>query len=423
MTVKADRVLLQEKEPFTRIAAPCPYFGTCGGCSLQDLAYPDQLTLKKQRLLRILGALDPTLSIEVVGLEDPWRYRNKAELTFSEASPDLLGHSAGTPGSQTGGAGGHLTLGYHAARSFWRIVDLEDCLLLPEPMSRLARAVRAFAQRSAQPAYNPRRHTGFFRYLVIRASYATGQLLVCLITTHGDRRLIEELADTLIAQHSDVVSVYWGVNAKVADVAIPDELFLVRGRPYLEDRVGPFAIKLHPFTFLQPTPVQAQRLYERLSDMASHAPSGMAWDLYCGIGLVAFYLASTYRTVYGIDSDARNLEMARLNAQENAIRNTEFHLGRAEDVLANKRFWLTEAKPELVVVDPPRSGLHPRVIAAVLAARPKQLIYVSCNAQALVRDLAPLLSGFPRYHLRQTAAFDLFPHTNHLEVLALLERS
>ena len=210
---------------------------------------------------------------------------------------------------------------------------------------------------------------------------------------------------------------------KVADVAIPDELFLIRGSPYLEDRIGPFAIKLHPMNFLQPTPVQAERMYRKLSELASHSPSGIAWDLYCGIGLVAFYLASTYRTVYGIDIDARNLEMARLNAQDNAITNIQFHLGRAEDLLSNKRFWLQEARPELVVLDPPRSGLHARVIASLLAARPKQIIYLSCNPQALVRDLQQIMTGFPRYRLCQAVLFDLFPHTNHLEVLILLERA
>lgn len=402
--MKANRLLLQEKAVFTKVEAPCPYFGTCGGCSLQDLAYPDQLVLKKQRLLRVLGALDPTLTVEMVGLEDPWRYRNKAELTFGESH-------------------GRLTLGYHAARSFWRIVDIEDCLLLPEPMSQLLRDARALAQQTNQSAYNPRTHEGFFRYLVIRASHATGKLLVCLMTTQGPRRLIEELADALMARHPAIVSFYWGVNMKVADVAIPDELFLIRGRPYLDDRIGPFTIKLHPLNFLQPTPVQAERMYAQLSEWISHVPNGMAWDLYCGIGLIAFYLASKFHTVYGIDIDARNLEMARLNASENAIPNVQFHLGRAEELLSNKRFWLMEAKPEAVVVDPPRSGLHSRVTSSLLAARPKQLVYLSCNVQALVRDLAPLLAGFPRYRLCQTVAFDLFPHTNHLEVLTLLERA
>ena len=412
--MNADRLLAQEKAPFAKVQAPCPYFGTCGGCTLQDLAYADQLALKQQRLLRILGPLDPSLSIEVVGMEDPWRYRNKSELTFG--SLDL-------PAAARQQAGNQLVVGYHAARSFWRIVDLEDCLLLPQPLGRLIGQARAFAKREGLSTYNPRSHQGFLRYLVLRMSHATNHILVCLVTTQGERAVLERLAQALTALDPNVRSVYWGLNTKVADVAVPEELFLLRGEPYLDDQIGPFTLKLHPLNFLQPTPVQAERMYQRLSEWASHSPSGVAWDLYCGIGLVAFYLASKFRTVYGIDSDARNLEMGRLNAAANGIGNVEFHAGRAEDVLANKRFWLLEAKPDLVVIDPPRSGLHPRVIASLLAARPKQLLYLSCNAQALARDLQQLTTGFPRYHLRRAVAFDLFPHTNHLEILTLLERS
>ena len=476
--MNADRLLAQEKAPFAKVQAPCPYFGTCGGCTLQDLSYADQLALKQQRLLRILGPLDPSLSIEVVGMEDPWRYRNKSELTFGSLDDQLV-------------------VGYHAARSFWRIVDLEDCLLLPQPLGRLMGQVRAFAKREGLSTYNPRSHQGFLRYLVLRMSHATGHILVCLVTTkagttpaagsptgvsagaaagptqaapstlstepghtrsgsakevsmraayrptepvmssparecrstpglrptQGDRAVLDRLAEELTAFDPNVRSVYWGLNTKVADVAVPEELFLLRGEPYLDDRIGPFTLKLHPLNFLQPTPVQAERMYQRLIEWASHSPSGVAWDLYCGVGLIAFYLASKFRTVYGIDSDARNLEMGRLNAAANGIGNVEFRAGRAEDVLADKRFWLLEAKPDLVVIDPPRSGLHPRVIASLLAARPKQLLYLSCNAQALARDLQQLTTGFPRYHLRRAVAFDLFPHTNHLEILTLLERS
>jgi len=401
--MKADRVLLQEKQAFHKTTAPCPYFGTCGGCHLQDLTYADQLVLKQQRLLRVLGPLDPTLTIDIVGLEDPWRYRNKAELSFSESN-------------------GQLLLGYHAARSFWRIVDIDDCLLLPESMSRLWRDTKAFAATSGQPPYNPKTHQGFFRYLVIRASYATGQLLVCVVTTQGDRKLLEDMADVLLKRHPTIASFYWGLNTKVADVAMPDELFLIRGRPYLEDRIGPFVLQLHPLNFLQPTTPLAERMYVRLTELVNSAPSGIAWDLYCGIGLVGFYLASHYRLVYGIDLDARNLEMARLNAAHNGIRNVEFHAGHVEDLLLNKRFWLLEAKPEVVVVDPPRSGLHPRVVASILAARPKQIVCLSCNATTLVRDLQQLLQGFPPYRLCHVEAFDFFPHTNHVEILALLER-
>ena len=157
--------------------------------------------------------------------------------------------------------------------------------------------------------------------------------------------------------------------------------------------------------------------------MLSSAPSQNAWDVYCGIGVVAFYLSSRFQTVYGIDIDAGNLEMGRLNAATNGIANVQFYTGKAEDVLSDKRFWLLEAKPEVVVVDPPRAGLHAKVIATLLAARPKQIAYISCNAQALVHDLKELCNGFPRYRLRQAQAFDMFPHTAHVEVLALLERA
>jgi len=402
--MKADRaVLLKDKQAFERIPAPCPVFGSCGGCSLQDLRYADQLTLKQQRLLRALGPLDPSLTVEVRGLEEPWRYRNKAEFTFGQAPEGVV-------------------LGYHAARSFWRIVDLDDCLLMPESVGGLLRDTRAVAREDGRPAYNPRTHQGFFRYLIVRASHATGKLLLCLVTTQSDRASVEAMADRLMRTHPEIAGFYWGLNLKLADVATPDELTLLRGSPYLEDRIGPFAVTFHPLNFVQPTPVQAARLYAALAELASDAPDGAAWDLYCGIGFVSFYLAAKFRTVYGIDNDPGNLELARLNASANRLANIQFHLGKAEDLLANKRFWLTEAKPELIVVDPPRSGLHASVISTLLAARPKQLLYVSCNAQALARDLAELLNAFPRYRIRRMLAFDLFPHTPHLELLTLLER-
>ncbi|MBI4353805.1 MAG: 23S rRNA (uracil(1939)-C(5))-methyltransferase RlmD [Candidatus Omnitrophica bacterium] len=394
------RQLLNDKSAFQTVEPPCPYFGTCGGCALQDLNYADQLALKHQRLLRIFGALDPSLTLELVPLEDPWRYRNKAELTF--------------------GADG---LGYHAARSFWRIVDLDDCLLLPEAASRVVRDVRELTRKTGQPSYNPRTHQGFFRYLVIRHSRATGKLLVCLMTSQGERGPIEAIGEELMRRHPAVSSVYWGITSKLADIAVPDELFLLRGESYLEDRMGPFTVRLHPFTFLQPTTRQAERMYEQIAQWVSASPQGAAWDLYCGIGVIAFYLSSRFRTIYAIDAEERNLELGRMNAQANQIPNVQFHLGKVEDVLANKRFWLGEAQPDAVVMDPPRSGLHPRVIAALLAARPRQLICVSCNAQTLVRDLQLLMSGFPRYRLRDVVAFDSFPHTPHVEALALLERS
>ena len=401
--MKTQQLLTQEKSAYVKVEPPCPYFGTCGGCTLQDLAYADQLKLKRERIRRAFTGLDDASPIEIVGLDEPWRYRNKAEFTFGES-------------------GAHLVLGYHVARSFWRIVDLEDCLLLPQPAMRILCDVRSLAERTGLPAYHPKTHQGFFRYLLVRSSRATGQVLLCLVTSPGSRGVVEGLARELVQRHPTLASVYWGVSDRLADVAIPDELTLLQGDAYLEDRLGLFRLKLHPLSFLQPAHVQAQRIYEWLCHFARSAAYKVAWDLYCGVGLVAFHLAQAVRQVYGIDVEPHHLELARLNASWNGLRNIEFRVGRVEALLTDRRFWLQEAKPDLVVVDPPRAGLHPRALASLVAARPRSIVYLSCHVRSLVRDLQILRGSFPRYRVCHVQAFDMFPQTDHVEVLVLLQR-
>jgi len=398
------QLLTKEKSTYAKVAPPCPYFGTCGGCSLQDLAYQDQLHLKRGRLQQALAPLGTVPEVEMVPLDEPWRYRNKAELTFGESD-------------------GRLLLGYHTAGSFWRIVDLEDCLLLPESVMGILRDARRLAERTGFPAYRPRTHQGFFRYLLVRHSHATGQVLLCLLTAPGPRGVVEGLAHELMERAPSLASFYWGVTSKVADIAVPDELHLIGGGAYLDDQLGPFRLKLHPFSFLQPTRLQAERMYEALCRSLGDTPASVAWDLYCGLGLVAFYLSRQVQKIYGIDSEPRHLELAALNASLNGLHNVEFRTGRVETMLMDRRFWLQTAKPDLVVVDPPRAGLHPQALSSLLAARPKHLAYFSCNPGTLVRDLGLLLTGFPRYRLARVTAFDMFPQTDHVETLTLLERA
>ena len=392
----------QDKASFARIAAPCGYFGTCGGCALQDLAYDDQLLLKRRRLERALATLGSVPPLSLVGLDEPWRYRNKAEFTFGESA-------------------GRLTLGYHAAHSFSRIVDLEDCLLLPAPATALARDALRLAAETGLPAYHPRTHQGFFRYLLVRASHATGRVLLCLMTTPGHRPEVERIAAALLAR-AGVASVYWGTTSRLADVAIPEELVLLGGEPLLEDRLGPFRLRVHPMSFLQPSSVQADRIYTAIAQAIGADAPKVVWDLYCGIGLVSFYLATHAGKVYGIDVEPHHLELAQANARLNGLDNLEFRAGQVEALLRDRRFWLQEAKPDAIVVDPPRAGLHPQALASILAARPPRIAYLSCNAQSLVRDLQGMCSGFPRYRIATIQSFDMFPQTNHVETLVVLER-
>jgi len=400
----AQQALDREKASYARVEPPCPVFGTCGGCALQDLAYPDQLALKRARLAAVLAALGDMPPVELIPLEEPWRYRNKAELTFGQ-SPD-----------------GTLRLGYHAAGSFWRVVDIDDCLLLPDAVIPCVREVRALASRSGLPPYYPKTHQGFFRHLLVRSSQATGHILLALITAPGHREVIEAISREVMARHPAVTSFSWGITRKRADIAVPDELIPLGGQPLLEDRIGAFRLFVHPLSFLQPSGVQADRIYAHLCQALAAAAGGVAWDLYCGLGVIGFYLARQMRRVYAVDIERHQIELARRNAADNGLPNIEYRVGAVETLLLDRRFWLQEAKPDVVVVDPPRAGLHPRVIASLLAAKPAHLAYLSCNAQSLVRDLTALLSGFPRYRIAELIAFDMFPQTNHVETLAVLQR-
>jgi 23S rRNA (uracil1939-C5)-methyltransferase len=316
-----------------------------------------------------------------------------------------------------------LVLGYHAARSFWRLVDLEDCRLLPEPVMRLARDVRAWAETTGLPAYHPRTHEGFFRYLLVRSSQATGRMLACLITTPGHEEAVAGLPQALAVRHPALDGLYWGVSRRLADVAQPEELRRLTGAEHLEDRIGPVHLKLAPTSFLQPSSVQAERIYAQVAHSLSQVAGGVAWDLYCGVGLVALYLAGQFRKVYGIDIEPQHLELGRLNAALNGVANVEFRAGAVEQLLRDRRFWLTEARPDAVVLDPPRAGLHPAALSAVLAARPRLIAYLSCNADTLARDLRVLLASFPPYRVTEAYAYDMFPQTNHVETLVILERS
>ena len=316
-----------------------------------------------------------------------------------------------------------MVLGYHEARSFWRVVDLDDCLLLPEPMMRVARDVRQLVAQSGQRVYQPRTHQGFFRHLLIRRSQATGAMLACVITTSGPGEVIESMARELAARHASLTGIGWGITDKLADNAVPDTLTLLHGSDILEEQIGLFRLRLRPLSFLQPSTTQADRIYARLRETIDDRPAGIAWDLYCGVGVISCYLSAGVRKVYGIDIEPQHLRLAAENAARNGLRNVEVRVGRVEEVLKDRRFWLQEAKPDVIVVDPPRAGLHPGALASVSAARPRRIAYLSCNVSTLVRDLAALCRGFPRYRLATVESFDMFPQTNHVEVLTLLERA
>ncbi len=394
-----------EQIPGTRVEARCQHFGTCGGCSIQDVAYEAQLEWKRRRLATLMERVPGfgRVSVDIVGLQDPWRYRNKMEFTFGQE-------------------GETIHVGLHRRGSFWRIVDIQDCLLIDASVSQLLQTVRAAAEQSRLPAYNPKTHVGFWRYLVVRHSRATGQLMVLCITNRGERLPVERLASVVVKEHPQVASFWWGMTSRVADVAIPESLTCLRGQETIEERVGHLRLMIHPLNFIQPSVEQAEQIYEGIAEAAGLSGWQMVYDLYCGVGAIGMYLARRAGRVIGIESEPANVDLATRNVQLNGLDNMIVVAGKVEVLLTTPAFRDTPS-PDLIVVDPPRAGVGKTVIGLLAGLLPHRLIYLSCNVESLVQDLGALYIRTRAYRLTRVTAYDMFAHTRHLEALVVLDRA
>lgn len=403
----AEARLLQLERPSPqRITPTCRHFGACGGCDLQHLDYAAQVAWKQTQLvetLQHLGGLKTLPPITVVPMDDPWHYRNKMEFSFGET-------------------GGRIIAGLHQRGSFQQIVKLEHCWIAPPLASDILQQVELAANASGLPAYNPRRHEGFWRYLVVRVSRVSGQALLMLVTNDGPREAVVRAAEQVTRALPNVTSVLWGVSTRVSDVAHPERTEILVGRDGLEEQVGPLALEVRPMTFLQPNLAHAERLYQEMQAAAALTGREVVYDLYCGLGVIALLLASKAQRVYGVESEPEHVALASSNASRNGVSNATFVCGKVEDLLLRRGLFRLGLPPDLVVVDPPRVGLHPEAIGPLLTAQPPRLFYISCNPASLARDLKALLEREPRWRLTRLSLYDFFPQTGHMEVLATLER-
>lgn len=389
-----------------RVSPLCEHFGTCGGCQLQHLSYPAQVEWRRQLLEQVLAREMPALTlppIQVLPMESPWGHRAKMEFTFGQD-------------------GERVTLGLHPRASFDRIIDVRRCEIAPEEVNLLLPAIRELVNGFPLRAYNPKTHDGFWRYAVIRTARQSGQMMLVLITNEGPREPLESMARILPQRVPSLRSFYWGVSGRVSDVAQPERLELLCGAEALEDQVGHVRYRFGPSNFVQPNHALVERVYETIRTQAGLTGSEAVYDLYCGIGLIGLYLARQARVVYGVESEPANVAWAERNAAANGIANALFLCGRVEDVLRGRALFKAGAAADLIVLDPPRAGLHRDVTAPLLEALAPRLAYLSCNPASLGRDLKVLLEREARYRLTSLHLFDFFPHTDHQEVLAFLQR-
>jgi 23S rRNA (uracil1939-C5)-methyltransferase len=396
----------------------CRHFGYCGGCRWQDLAYEAQLHWKHlhvQEALRNLAGFRPEMVLAPAPSPQPRYYRNKMEFAFA---PRPWRPGAEPAAGQSARSG--CALGLHVGDSFERVFDLEECYLQSPQSPAIVREVRAFCRASGLPAYDSRSHQGFWRFLVLREGKHSGQTLVQLITSgQGQAAVVDRLAAQLRARFPEITTLVQAVSSKKAQVASGEAARILWGPGYIEERLGALRLRISASAFLQTNSAAAENLYAAISRAGEFSGTETVWDLYCGAGSIGLYLAGQVRRVAGFELVQAAVDDAYVNCGLNGIDNCRFLAGDLKENLRQALRTGDPPRPEVVITDPPRAGMHPEVVQALLELAPRRILYISCNPATLARDLALFQD---QYEITTVQPFDLFPHTAHIECVTRLER-
>ncbi len=384
-----------------RVEAPCAHYPACGGCRFQDLDYAAQVATKEQwardSLQRLAGLADPPLE-PILPAASLFAYRNKMEYSFTQLEDGP-------------------TLGLHRAGRWDEVLEIEQCWLTTDLGNEIRNRVRGWAREEKLPAYDQETHEGYLRHLLVREGRNTGQALVQLVTNRGERFDRERLIEVL-TELPEVRSIHWSVNTGVSEVTnLPTELLW--GEDAIEEEIGGLRYRVRPNAFLQTNTEMAEQLYGIAREFAGLTGGETVYDLYCGIGTIGLAMAADALTVWGIEISEESVACAIENQELNAIGNTAFFAGNVGEVLSELRD--RAGAPDVVVVDPPRAGLAGKALKRLGELEAPRVVYVSCNPTTLAGDLKRLAEGYG-YRLVRARPVDMFPHTPHVECVALLER-
>jgi len=398
-----------------RVEPVCSHFAVCGGCKWQDFDYAQQLLFKHKNvsdcLVRI-GKLDVPAIAPVLAADPVLFYRNKLEFTFS--SNRWL--TAGEIQSE-GAVSNRNALGFHIPGRFDKVLDIDRCYLQPDPSNAIRIAIRDFAMQENMPFYDLRSHQGYLRTLLIRTS-STGEAMVVVCFHHEDTEMREKLLKFVWKRFPEVTSLMYVINPKLNDSIADLDVLLYKGKPHIMEEMEGLKFKIGPKSFYQTNSRQAHHLYSLVRKFAALTGRETVYDLYTGTGTIANFLASKAKKVVGIEYVSEAIEDAKYNSAINGIRNTNFYAGDMKDVFTMS-FIQHHSTPDVLVLDPPRAGVHPKVIEALLVAMPKKVIYVSCNPSSQARDMG-LMQDY--YRIEAVQPVDMFPHTHHVENVVLMER-
>lgn len=408
------RIFNMIKRGDVRISPKCEHFTLCGGCRWQHLPYSFQLECKQKQVAdciqRIAKVEAPEVS-PIIGSDSIWEYRNKMEYTFSNKkwlTFEQLNSGEEFPDRDAAG--------FHIPGAFDKVLDINKCHLQDDLGNRIRLFMKNYGKEHGLSFYDLKAQAGFLRTLMIRIA-STGEVMVVMVFGENDKRAIEALLHAVKEQFPEITSLMYVVNLKVNDTIGDQDIVLYSGRDYIEEEMEGLKFRIGPKSFYQTNSLQAYKLYSVARDFAGLTGEELVYDLYTGTGTIANFVARKASKVIGIEYVPEAIEDAKVNAKVNGLDNTEFYAGDMKDILTD-RFIEEHGRPDVMIVDPPRAGMHEDVVKVILNAAPKRIVYVSCNPATQARDIAMLDE---KYRLTAIQPVDMFPHTAHVENVVKLE--
>ena len=390
---------LIEPSPY-RVEPRCPIASKCGGCQLQHVDYKKQLEYKENTVRNCLTRIGgfKNFSMEaIVGMEDPYYYRNKSQFPVARNKD------------------GSISIGFYAGRTH-TIIDTHHCYIAAEVNIDIIKVMREFIEEYHIEPYDEENHKGLLRHILTREGYKTGEVMVCLIINGKDISHKEELISKL-REIPGMKSICLNINKDKSNVILGEKIIPLWGEPYITDYIGDIAYRISPISFYQVNPIQTKKLYDTALEYADLHGDEVVWDLYCGIGTVSLFLAQKAKMIYGVEIVPQAVEDAKINAKINGIDNAQFLLGAAEEVLPTK-YREDNIKADLIVVDPPRKGCEQSLLDTILSIGPKKVVYISCDPATLARDLKYLCAK--DYEIVKVKPVDQFGHSVHVETVVSL---
>ncbi|WP_271436886.1 23S rRNA (uracil(1939)-C(5))-methyltransferase RlmD [Staphylococcus hominis] len=395
---KLIKVLKQSEQ---RVIPPCIYYEKCGGCQLQHMSYESQLKMKKQQVVNLFhkkAKLEETVIHDTIGMDYPWRYRNKSQLPVGKDKNNKT------------------IMGYYRQRSH-DIIDMDSCLIQDEKQQELMNDIKQWLNELNVSIYNEKNKKGLLRHVVIRTSRYTNEVMIIFVTNGSKFKEAETLVHRLTEVYPNITSIKQNINNSHSNVIMGKQSMTLYGKDKITDQLSETIFEISDQSFYQINSVQTEKLYQKAIDYAQLSGNKIVLDTYCGIGTIGLYMAPVAKHVYGVEIVPSAIQDAKQNALINHFDNTTFECGKAEEVIIE---WKQKGiEPDVIMVDPPRKGCDQVFIETLLELAPKRIIYISCNPSTQQRD-AQLLANL--YYLKEITPVDMFPHTTHIETVALFER-